>query len=86
MAFWAKPAIGILAGLAVVDLDAVTHVQAIGSTEPPDRVLNEPRKISREGRIKMSRVNATRNPPDNLGTTSWPIAGNAILMGLAAVM
>jgi hypothetical protein len=67
-------AMPVVATAIVVDAIAVANGEAVPGTIPPDRVLHEPGKRRREGRIELASVNVRREQTENAGAPSRPVA------------
>jgi hypothetical protein len=78
-------AVANLAWFSVVYSIAVTEVQAVECTEPPDRMLKKSRKIGRKSGIDRSSIDALRNASDYFGATTFLVAGRAVSVRSATV-
>jgi hypothetical protein len=68
----------IAARLAIIDTIAVADIEAVLRAIPPDRMLDEPRKRPREGRIELPGVDLPGDRFNDAGTAARPVAGHAI--------
>jgi hypothetical protein len=73
-------AMPIVATGVVVDAIAVANGEAVPGAIPPDRVLHEPRKRRREGRIELASVDVRRQQPENAGAPSRLVTPVAVGM------
>jgi hypothetical protein len=64
----------IVATAIVVDAIAVANGEAVPGAIPPDRVLHEPGKRRREGRIELPSIDVRREQAENAGAPSRPVA------------
>jgi hypothetical protein len=67
-------AMPIVATAIVVDAIAIANGEAVPGAIPPDRVLHEPGKRRREGRIELASINVRREQTENAGAPSRPVA------------
>ena len=68
----------IAARLTIINAIAVADVETVLGAIPPDRVLDEPRKRPREGRVELPGVDVPRDGFDDAGAAARPIAGHAV--------
>jgi hypothetical protein len=68
----------MLARFSIIYTIAVTNVQSLLGAEPPNCMLNEPRKPRRKGRVEPSSIEEVRNTLDYIGAAAWPIARDAV--------
>jgi hypothetical protein len=73
-----QPTLVIRAPVVIVDLIAVTDVEAEVSAVPPNRVLNEPGKYLRERRIKPAGVDGLGYEEENVCASAGPVAARAV--------
>src|SRR5438552_2967540 len=68
----------ITAATGVIDAIAVTDIEAASAAILPDRVLDEPGKGLRKGRIELPGVDPLGDGCNDVGAAARPVAGRAI--------
>ena len=73
-------AINVIARLAIINPIAVAHVEARLGAEPPNRVLDEPRKRLRKPGIELPGIDPVRHGRDDVGAAASLVAGRPVRM------
>lgn len=85
-AVFVQLAIADLTGFSVVNSIAVTNTHSVLSTESPNAVLQESRKVSWKRWVDGACVDEIRNGPDYFSAAALAVAGRAIAVGHTAVV
>src|SRR5687768_13717698 len=73
-------AVGLHTRRAIVDAAAVAAVQACFGAKSPNRVLDEPREIGRESRVKAARIDLAGDALDDRSAAIRRVAARSVWM------
>jgi hypothetical protein len=71
----AHSVVQVAAAVGIIDAIAVADIEAALAAVPPDRVLDEPGKGARKGRIELSGIDPVGDGCNNVGAAARPVAG-----------